>query len=117
MISNDRSGFTLPIQNDSLRHVPLEGRLSLTDEFGRGFVVDAGYGRWLMPGQRGEIFFGFREPPPPGTYDIQILLQQNEGEPPLRMSKTIALQNALEQQTPPEKLSRNSDEDTPLSTE
>lgn len=117
MISDDRSGVTLSIQNDSLRHVPLEGRLSLTNEFGPGFVRDARYGRWLMPCQRGEIFFGFREPPPPGTCDIRTRVQQNESERPLRISKTSVLQSVLEQQTTPEKVSRNSDEYAPLSTE
>lgn len=101
MISNDRSGFSLPVRNDGLRHVALEGRLSLTDEFGRGFVVDAGFGRWLLPGHADEIFFGFREPPPPGTYEVQILLKQTEGEPPLQMRQTIRLQSPLEVQEPP----------------
>ena len=101
MISNDKSGFSIPVLNDSLRHVPLGGRLTLADEFGRGFVVDAGYGRWLLPGQRDEVFFGFREPPPPGTYDVQVQLNQNEGEPPIVMTSTVRLQSPLENQLPP----------------
>ena len=106
VISNDRSGFTVPVQNDSLRHIPLGGRLSLSDEFGRGFVVESGFGRWLLPGQSGELFFGFREPPPPGTYELQVLLNQNEGEPPLQMTQTIRLQSPLEDIVPaPEKIS------------
>lgn len=106
VISNDRSGFTVPVQNDSLRHIALGGRLSLSDEFGRGFVVESGYGRWLLPGQIDELFFGFREPPPPGTYALQVHLNQNEGEPPLQMSQTIRLQSPLEDIKPaPEKLS------------
>lgn len=100
VISNDRSGFTVPVQNDSLRHVALFGRLSLTDEFGRGFVVESGFGRWLLPGQSDELFFGFREPPPPGTYELQVLLNQNEGEPPLQMTQKIRLQSPLENIVP-----------------
>ena len=96
----------MPVQNDSLRHIPLGGRLSLSDEFGRGFVVESGFGRWLLPGQRDELFFGFREPPPPGTYELQVLLNQNEGEPPLQMTQTIRLQSPLEDIVPaPEKIS------------
>ncbi len=105
-ISNDRSGFTVPIRNKGLRHVPLSGRLTLQDEFGRGFVVDAGYGRWLLPGTQDEVFFGFREPPPPGTYDVQIQLNQNDGDPPLQMSNTIRLESPLvEQEASPDKVS------------
>ena len=106
VISNDRSGFTVPLQNDSLRHIAMGGRLSLSDEFGRGFVVEAGFCRWLLPGQSDELFFGFREPPPPGTYELQVLLNQNEGEPPLQMTQTIRLQSPLDDIVPaPEKLS------------
>ena len=105
-VTNDRSGFTVPIRNNGLRHVPLSGRLSLQDEFGRGFIVDAGYGRWLLPGTQDEVFFGFREPPPPGVYDVQVQLNQNDGEPPLLMSNTIRLESPLvEQEATPDKVS------------
>ena len=100
IISNDRTGFSIPVRNEGLRHVPLVGRLSLTDEFGRGFVLDAGFGRWLLPGESSALFFGFREPPPPGAYDVQVMLNQNEGEPPLQMSQTIRLQSPLEELMP-----------------
>lgn len=100
IISNDRTGFSIPVRNEGLLHVPLSGRLSLTDEFGRGFVVDAGFGRWLMPGEHHVLFFGFREPPPPGDYEVQVQIAQNEGEPPLQMSQTIRLQSPLQDQVP-----------------
>lgn len=101
VISNEKAGFSVPLQNDGLRHVALAGRLSLIDEFGRGFVVDAGYGRWLLPGHSDELYFGFREPPPPGTYDVQILLSENPDEPPLQMTRKVRLQSPLEEFTPP----------------
>ena len=99
-LSNDRAGFSIPVRNEGLRHVPLAGRLSLTDEFGRGFVVDAGYGTWLLPGQTETLYFGFREPPPPGAYQVQVRLNQNEGEQPLEMTQTIRLESALQQVLP-----------------
>ncbi len=99
-LSNDRAGFTIPVRNDGLRHVPLSGRLSLTDEFGRGLVVDGGYGTWLLPGQAETLFFGFREPPPPGTYQVQVRIDQNEGEQPLEITQTIRLESQLEQLVP-----------------
>ncbi len=105
IISNERAGFTIPVANRGLMHVPLRGRLTLTDSFGRGFVVDAGYGRWLLPGQSDQLFFGFREPPPPGEYEVQVLLNQNEGSPPLQMRQNIRLQSPLEEVPKPEQVS------------
>ncbi|MFO0975935.1 MAG: hypothetical protein U0996_06015 [Planctomycetaceae bacterium] len=104
-ISNERAGFSIPVNNEGLMHIPLRGRLSLTDSFGRGFVVEAGYGRWLLPGQSDSLFFGFREPPPPGEYEVQVLLNQNEGLPPLQMRQNIRLQSPLEEVPKPEKVS------------
>lgn len=110
-LSNDRAGFSIPVRNEGLRHVPLAGRLSLTDEFGRGFVVDAGYGTWLLPGQTETLYFGFREPPPPGAYQVQVRLNQNEGEQPLEMTQTIRLESALQQVLPdPKQASSDSTE-------
>ena len=100
LLSNDRAGFSIPVRNAGMRHVPLAGRLSLTDGFGRGFVVDAGYGTWLLPGQTETLYFGFREPPPPGAYQVQVRLNQNEGEQPLEMTQTIRLESALQQVLP-----------------
>jgi hypothetical protein len=104
-VSNDRAGFSVPVRNTGLRHLPLSGRLSLNDEFGRGFVVDAGYGTWLLPDHTETLFFGFREPPPPGTYQVQVRIDQNEGVSPMEMTQTIRLESPLQQLVPePEKV-------------
>jgi hypothetical protein len=99
--SNDHAGFKMTVRNDGLRHVALQGRLTLADEFGRGLATDAGYGQWLLPGQTSEMFFGFAEPPPAGNYAIEVILNQSEGQSPLVLQKSIRLQNPLEEPVPP----------------
>jgi len=91
------AGFAIPVTNRGLRHVPLEGRLSLVDGFGRGLVTEAGYGKWLLPGESSELFFGFRQPPPPGTYTVRAEISQGESLPPLQMQQTLQLSTMLQE--------------------
>ncbi len=99
--SNDHAGFTLKVRNEGQRHVPLQGRLTLADEFGRGLATEAGYGQWLLPGQSAEMFFGFAEPPPQGDYAVEVVLNQNEGQPPIVLRKNVRLQSPLEEHVAP----------------
>lgn len=99
--NNDHAGFTMTVRNDGVRHVALQGRLTLADEFGRGLATEAGYGQWLLPGQTIEMFFGFAEPPPQGDYAVEVVLNQSEGQSPLVLRKSVRLENPLEEQVAP----------------
>ena len=90
-------GFVLPVRNDGNRHVSLNASLSLADEFGRGFLIESGYGRWLLPGDSDELSFRFRQLPPPGNYQVEIAIDQGEGVAPLQIQQGIRLASPLEE--------------------
>lgn len=90
------SGFLVPIENVGRQHVPLQARFTMKDEFGRGFVVDGGYGRWLLPGKADQLWFPFVQVPPPGNYDVTIHVDQGAGRTPMEMKQTIKIQAATD---------------------
>lgn len=96
-INAAEAGFELPIRNTGRRHLELQGRLSLRDQFGRGFVVEDGYGRWVLPGQQDRLWFRFPQLPPPGTYEVRAEISQGEQQAPLELQQTIQLKSPLEE--------------------
>ena len=90
------TGFQVPVENAGARHVPLQGRLTLRDDFGRGFVVEDGYGRWLLPGKSDQFWFPFRQVPPPGNYNVRIELSQGEDVPTMQIEQTIQIRSATD---------------------
>lgn len=95
--SPDIAGFSVPITNSGVRHVALNAQLMLTDAFGRGMAVDAGFGKWLLPNSSDQLFFAFRQNPPPGTYQVKVRIDQGEGQPPMELSQTIQLSTQLQE--------------------
>ena len=89
-------GFEVPLQNVGGRHLELLGRLTLRDQFGRGFSLDDGYGRWILPGHDGKLWFRFPQMPPPGTYDVVVEVSRGENVEPVQLKQTIQLKNAAE---------------------
>lgn len=89
-------GFEVEVSNDGAMHLPLSGRLQLRDQFGRGFLMDAGYGRWVLPFEKDRLRFRLPRTPPPGNYNVRLQIQQGDGRDPLQMDQVIELQPALE---------------------
>ena len=69
----------------------------MRDEFGRGFVVEDGYGRWVLPGNKDKLWFAFPQIPPPGTYNVTAEIERGEGLEAVRLNQTIQLRSALEE--------------------
>ncbi|MEZ6123096.1 MAG: hypothetical protein R3C49_07985 [Planctomycetaceae bacterium] len=92
--SNGRTGFYFPVKNIGRRHLPLQAQLTLKDEFGRGFVMEDGYGRWLLPNQEDRLWFPLRQIPPPGTYQISVRVNQVDNLPPLEAQQSIHIRTA-----------------------
>lgn len=90
------TGFEIPVQNIGKRHVSLYGRLQMQDQFGRGFLMEDGYGRWILPGQQDKLKFTLPRLPPPGTYTMRLEIQRGEGLENLQMQQTIQLESTLE---------------------
>ena len=81
----------------------LLARLTLKDQFGRGFVVEDGYGCWhagccpVVQTSCGFYFASQPPPPRPGTYEVKLEIQQAQGLPRLEINQTIQLKAALEE--------------------
>ncbi len=104
-ITPTTAGFEIPLRNTGQRHLELAGKLTLRDQFGRGFVVEDGYGKWVLPGQEAKLWFAFPQIPPPGTYSVKAEIEQGAGMAPVELDQTIQLRSALE-----ERVSRKPDD-------
>lgn len=91
------AGFEVPLKNTGARHLNLDATLTLRDQFGRGFVVEDGYGRWVLPKGEDKLWFAFPQIPPPGTYSVTAQISQGENAPPVELKQTIELRTALEE--------------------
>ena len=96
-VTSSTAGFEIPVTNSGQRHLELLGKLTLRDEFGRGFVVEDGYGRWVLPGNKDKLWFAFPQIPPPGTYNVTAEIERGEGLEAVRLNQTIQLRSALEE--------------------
>jgi len=92
-----RYGFVLPLVNQGGRHVPLEGRMTLIDDYGRGTAIEAGFGKWLLPGRDAEMLFLIQKFPPPGMYQMKITVNQGPGREPLELKQAVRLADPVEE--------------------
>ncbi len=67
---SDKTEIILPVTNPGSRHLALDGRLTMVDEFGRKLKMEAGYGRWLLPGDSETLTFTLPRSLPRGTYQM-----------------------------------------------
>lgn len=66
--------FETIVENTSTTHLPLNARLAIIDEAGRKISVPAGFGRWLMPGEKTKLAFRVDKPLLPGKYMLRCEL-------------------------------------------
>lgn len=90
-------GFVFPVKNVGARHAALQAQMMLKDAFGRQLVFGGGYGAWLLPGKESNLTFAMPQMPPPGDYQMTVMMSRGEGLDPLRLSQQITIQSA---QTP-----------------
>jgi hypothetical protein len=82
-------GFRTLIKNTSETHMPLNARLSITDETGRRISIPSGFGRWLMPGESSKLEFRLDRVLPPGNYQLRCDVVQEEK--PLTIQQTFTV--------------------------
>lgn len=82
-------GFKTSIRNTSETHLPVQARLSITDENGRRTIVPAGFGKWLMPGETAKLDFRIDRPLPPGNYQLRCDVAQDEKPISIQQSFTV----------------------------
>lgn len=91
-IRGRKAGFEIPIENTGRRHLELASRMSMLDEFGRGFNVEDGYGRWILPGAKDSLWFPLPQSPPPGRYELRVEVDRGELLEPFTIRKNVELQ-------------------------
>lgn len=94
-------GFVIPLTNSGSRHVALNGLMTLVDDFGRQLQFRGGYGRWVLPGQKADLQFVMPQMPPPGHYNMTVLLNRGPNLAPLQMKQDFNIQAAAPAGTPP----------------
>lgn len=87
-------GFVFPVKNDGARHAALQASMILRDAFGRQLTFGGGYGAWLLPGGDSRLTFAMPQMPPPGDYEMTVLMSRGEGLDPVRLSQKITIQSA-----------------------
>lgn len=85
----DRPAFVLPVTNRGTVHLPLNGRLTISNGLGQKMEVTGGFNRWLLPGQEGEIRFSMQHALAASTYAVKIEIQTGEGFEPLTISQQV----------------------------
>jgi hypothetical protein len=72
--------FRTQVRNEGDKHLPMDARLSISSSNGLRTVLYGGFGKWLMPGSKGELEFRVESTLPPGDYLLKFELQTG-GEP------------------------------------
>jgi hypothetical protein len=89
-VDGDVPAIVLPVTNPGTAHVPLAGRLSLTDiERGSRYEFSAGYGRWLLPGATGELRFRITESVPSARYELRVVVRQGDAAEALELKSIV----------------------------
>lgn len=99
-------GFVFPIRNNGFRHAALQAEMRLRDAFGRQLAFQGGYGQWLLPEGESQLKFAMPQMPPPGDYEMVVMMSRGEGLAPVRLSQQITIQSA-QTPTPEETTSEN----------
>lgn len=89
----DASGSTpalvLPVMNLGGKHVPLHGTMTITSIDGASMKLVAGYGRWLLPGEKDKFRFRFKTLPPAGQYTVNLVIDLGPDLDPIETTSTI----------------------------
>ena len=91
-VDGNLPAIVLPVTNAGDQHVPLDGKLTLTDiESGTRHEFTGGYGRWLLPGLSDSIRFRITRKVPGGKYELKILVKQGEDQPTLELKTLVEM--------------------------
>jgi len=78
----EHPGFLVMVENTGKLHLPLNGELELAAEHGQPQRAVGGHGRWLLPGQSGQLHFPLREATAPGLYEMRLQIETGDPENP-----------------------------------
>ncbi len=82
----------LPVRNTGDVHLALDAMMTIDNPFGGKAQVRGGFGRWVLPGDEGEIRFRFQQAPPAGDYPAVIELNVGHGRDPIRIDRTFVVE-------------------------
>lgn len=79
----------LPVENVGGKHLEMKATLQVVNVDGASVTIPAGFGRWLIPGEKDRFRFRFKELPPAGQYQVYLKIEMGDGVPPIETSNTI----------------------------
>lgn len=85
--------FITQVTNRSDAYTPIAAELAVGGPSGLRLRMQAGYGRWLAPGETTTLMFSPREPLPAGDYSLILEVQTRDAFPPLVRELNFALQD------------------------
>lgn len=91
-----KPGFVAPVTNEGDVHLPLDGRLSVSNALGQSAEFLAGYGRWLLPGRSDDLRFRLPGPLPPGAYRYRMEIKIGEGRTPVTVEDDFRIEAKAE---------------------
>lgn len=94
--SGTKPGFVVCVMNQGDVHVPLDGKLTVSNALGQSAEFLAGYGRWLLPGQSDDLRFHMPGPLPPGTYHYHAEIDIGEGRTPVAVEDKFRVEAQAE---------------------
>lgn len=83
--------FTVRVTNQSDAYCPITGQLAVGGPGRLRLALEAGYGRWLAPGETATLAFSPGVPVPAGDYGLILEIHHREGFPPLVRELNVVL--------------------------
>ncbi|MEO8495925.1 MAG: hypothetical protein ABI614_12695 [Planctomycetota bacterium] len=100
--ASDPPAFVVPISNSGNMHLPLHAKLTMTDAFGRNVEMEAGFGKWLLPGAASELRFRTKFAPPPGEYRCKLVIDRGAEDEKLQLESALQFGASSEPTLAPE---------------
>ncbi len=88
-----RPALVVPVSNEGSVHLPLSAKLTVANNRGQAMELTTGFGRWLLPGQSGELTFEPPAPLPAGTYRWRIEIHIGKGRDSITVEDTLRVES------------------------
>lgn len=79
----------IPVKNNGNVHLALNATMQIQTPFGENVEVNGGFGRWVLPGDEGDVKFRVKGDVPSGTYQTSIKIKTGHGKEPITLNRTL----------------------------
>ncbi len=87
-VNSDRGSIQLPITNFGNKHLAAHAELLATDELGRELTSEAGFGRWILPGESEQLVFPVPQLPA-GRYHLEFKVRAENTALPVQVEQDL----------------------------